>query len=168
MPEIVSSTMKNTYERTPEGNIKCPYCDYNKPPKNMSSVCMHIKHKHSGAFKYKCNHCNFETAAKQNLDNHILARHPDITRITVKEFECPHESCTYAANQKGQLRSHYILKHLTKELHTIMGKTEDNQLQCTHCSSIFPSKPAFIYHSVNCFQAEVLAVPEVRLGLGLS
>jgi len=159
-------TMKNNYERTPEGNIKCPHCDYNKPPKNMSSVCMHIKAKHSGAFKHKCEHCNYETAVKQNLDNHMLARHP--IAPAEKEFKCPHAECTYAAKKKGQLRSHYIIKHLTKELHDISGKTEDNGIQCTCCGSAFPSKPAFIYHSVNCFQPETLAVPEVRVGLGLS
>jgi hypothetical protein len=128
---------------------------------------MHIKAKHSGAFKHKCEHCNYETAIKQNLDNHILARHPDTTVPITKEFKCPHEGCVYAANQKGQLRSHYILKHLTKELQDISGKTEDNAIQCTHCGSAFPSKPAFIYHSVNCFHPETLALPEVRLGLGL-
>jgi hypothetical protein len=160
--------MKNNYERTPEGNIKCPHCDYNKPPKNMSSVCMHIKAKHSGAFKHKCEHCDYETAIKQNLDNHILARHPNTATPVAKEFKCPHLNCTYAANQKGQLRSHYILKHLTKELHGILGKTEDGAIQCTDCSAIFPSKPAFIYHSVNCFPTTVLSVHEVRQGLGLS
>lgn len=160
--------MKNNYERTPEGNIKCPHCDYTKPLKNMSSVCMHIKAKHSGAFKHKCEHCNYETAIKQNLDNHVLARHPDTTRPIIKEFKCSHQGCTYAANQKGQLRSHYILKHLTNEFAAILGKTEDGSIQCTHCNIAFPSKPAFIYHSVSCFPAEVLLVPEVRLGLGLS
>jgi hypothetical protein len=160
--------MKNNYERTPEGNIKCPHCDYTKPLKNMSSVCMHIKAKHSGAFKHKCEQCNYETAIKQNLDNHVLARHPDTTRPIIKEFKCSHQGCTYAANQKGQLRSHYILKHLTNEFAAIVGKTEDGSIQCTHCNIAFPSKPAFIYHSVSCFPAEVLLVPEVRLGLGLS
>ena len=159
--------MKNNYERTPEGNIKCPHCDYNKPPKNMSSVCMHIKAKHSGAFKHKCEHCNYETAIKQNLDNHIQARHPIDPKRVIKEFKCPHEGCEYAAIQKGQLRSHYILKHMTAALHMITGKSDDNHIQCTHCGNPFPSKPAFIYHSVNCFPTELLSVNEVRKGLGL-
>lgn len=165
--ERLQDTMVNTYERTADGKIKCPHCDYTRPVKNMSSVCMHIKAKHSGAFKHKCSDCNYETAIKQNLENHILAKHPETSDKAQKELNCPCTDCQYVTHKKGQLRSHYILKHMSKQLEDITGKTEDGHLQCTHCGTLFPSKPAFVYHSINCFSNDIMENPEVRKGVGL-
>jgi hypothetical protein len=104
---------------------------------------------------------------KQNLDSHILSRHPEHSEKKQKEFVCPSD-CPYAANTRGQLRSHYLLKHLTKEVNSILGTTQNGQILCTCCGAEFKSKPAFVYHVVNCLPAEILADDEVRQGLGLS
>lgn len=45
---------------------------------------------------------------------------------------------------------------------------QNGQIICTCCGSDFKSKPAFVYHVVNCLPPELLANDEVRQGLGLS
>jgi hypothetical protein len=155
-----------TYIRTAD-TVQCPHCDYVRPIKNISSVHEHIKAKHSGTFKHKCKHCPYESAVKQNLDSHILSRHPEHSEKKQKEFVCPAD-CPYAANTRGQLRSHYLLKHLTDEVNNIMGTTQNGQIICTCCGADFKSKPAFVYHVVNCLPPQILADEEVRQGLGLA
>jgi hypothetical protein len=80
---------------------------------------------------------------------------------------CP-GNCSYAANTRGQLRSHYLLKHLTDEVNEMLGTTQNGQIICTSCGVDFKSKPAFVYHVVNCLSSDLLSREEVRLGLGLS
>jgi len=50
----------------------------------------------------------------------------------------------------------------------MLGTTQDGQILCTCCGADFKSKPAFVYHVVNCLPPEILAREEVRLGLGIS
>jgi hypothetical protein len=157
-----------TYIRTADGNVQCPHCEYIRPAKNISSVHEHIKAKHSGTFKHKCKHCPYESAVKQNLDTHIMSRHPEHSIKKQKEHVCPSEGCQYAANTRGQLRSHYLLKHLSDEVQEMLGTTQEGQILCTCCGVDFKSKPAFIYHTVNCLSPEILANAEVQEGLGLA
>lgn len=154
-----------TYIRT-DTTVQCPHCDYIRPIKNVSSVHEHIKAKHSGTFKHKCKHCNYESAVKQNLDSHILSRHPEHSMKKAKTHTCPSACCNYAANTKGQLRSHYLLKHLSDDVHALLETTQE--LQCTSCAVVFKSKPAFVYHAVSCLAPEILEKKEVQLGLGLA
>jgi hypothetical protein len=65
------------------------------------------------------------------------------------------------------LRSHFILKHLTKELNEFLGKTEKGEIQCTSCGDLFKSKPAFVYHIVGCLPEDVKGRDDCRVGLGL-
>lgn len=155
-----------SYDRTPEGDYKCPHCKFAK--KNQSTVHMHIKANHSGTFKHKCKNCDYETSTKQTLDNHIMAKHATAggageDGVERKEFACPHATCTFKAMRRGGMRSHYLLKHLSTEIARITGK--DNK--CTCCEEDFKSKPAFIYHSVKCLSPEILQVDVHRKGLGL-
>lgn len=152
-----------TYIRT-ETTVQCPHCDYIRPIKNVSSVHEHIKAKHAGTFKHKCKHCTYESAVKQNLDSHILSRHPEHSVKKAKTHTCPSSCCNYAANTKGQLRSHYLLKHLNADVQSLRGSQE---LQCGVCELVFKSKPAFVYHAVSCLSPDVLNKREVQLGLGL-
>jgi hypothetical protein len=161
----MESKTRFTYIRTAD-TVQCPHCDYVRPLKNISSVHEHIKAKHSGTFKHKCKHCPYESAVKQNLDSHILSRHPEHSAKKQKEFVCPSD-CSYAANTRGQLRSHYLLKHLTHEVTTMLGE-KNGLIICTCCGSDFKSKPAFVYHAVNCLSPDLLAKDEVLQGLGLS
>jgi len=157
-----------TYIRTADGNVQCPHCDYVRPLKNISSVHEHIKAKHYGTFKHKCKHCSYESAVKQNLDSHILSRHPEHSVKKPKEHVCPVDSCDYASNTRGQLRSHYLLKHMSEEVNALLGTTQDGQIQCTCCGDSFKSKPSFVYHVVNCLPPDMLADQEIQEGLGLS
>ena len=164
----MESKPRNKYIYTADGNVQCPHCDFTKPKKNISTVHEHIKAKHSGTFKHKCNHCSYECAVKQNLSSHILSRHPEHSTKKQKEFVCPCTDCLYAANTRGQLRSHYLLKHLSDEVTAILGTTEEGQIICTSCGTDFKSKPAFVYHVVNCLSSTILARTEVQEGLGLT
>lgn len=134
------------YVRTPEGHYQCPYCDYSK--ELQSTVHMHIRAKHSGAYKHKCEHCPYETSTQQNLENHMASKHPEKLEKPAAHVSCP--SCkNYQCRTKGQLRSHYLLNHLTKELHDLLDISESSW-NCKTCEQSFKSKAAFTYHSVKC------------------
>jgi hypothetical protein len=156
--------MTFTYNRTEDGSYQCPYCEYTKA--NQSTVHMHIKAKHNGTFKYKCEHCDYKTMAKQNLENHIHSKHADCCNEDTKNIQCPHEECKFTCRTKAQLRSHYLLKHLTKEVNTLMVQ-KDEHIACSCCHTEFKSKPAFIYHCVTCLPGEVADHPNHLLGLAL-
>jgi hypothetical protein len=156
--------MTFTYNRTIHGEYQCPYCDFTKA--NQSTVHMHIKAKHNGTFKYKCEHCDYATLAKQNLENHIQSKHQHACEENNKNVKCPHEECKFTCRTKAQLRSHYLLKHLTNEVNSIMMK-KDESFTCSCCQDEFKSKPAFIYHCVKCLPENVADNPNHCLGLAL-
>ncbi len=154
------------YIKTEDGFYQCPHC--NEKKRLMSTMHMHYRAYHDGTFKHKCKHCNFETATKQTLDNHILAKHPNQCKEKRKEFACPTCNCDYKGNTKAALRSHFLLRHLTEEVSKLLGMTENNELCCTGCGSLFKSKPAFNYHVVKCLSQECLKREDVRKALGIS
>jgi hypothetical protein len=138
--------MPFTYLRTEDGKFRCPHCDFTK--ERQSTVHMHIRAKHMGAFKHKCEHCDYETSTQQNLENHMGNKHPEQLNKPAPHVSCP--SClTYQCRTKAQLRSHYLLNHLTKEVDAMLEKTETSW-NCTTCKECFKSKAAFVYHSVKC------------------
>jgi len=142
------------YDRTPTGEFKCIHCGCIK--KNQSTMNMHYKANHMGTFKHKCKDCPYETSIQQNLDNHVLAKHPERVKDKPDPIECPYDGCEFKTHRKGGLRSHYLLKHMAVHIHTLLGKTEEGICQCTHCGLLFKSKPAFVYHVVGCLPPEVL------------
>jgi len=168
-PQIIR--MVYTYEKTESGEYCCPHCNIIK--KNQTTMHMHYKANHDGALKQKCKDCNYETATKQALENHIKARHPQRMETQVKKFKCPclHDEavCSFESLTKAGLRSHYIIRHLSNYVTTYIGKaSESEKPSCTCCGLEFTSKPAFIYHLVNCLPATVLNDPMHRAGLGLA
>ncbi len=83
-------------------------------------------------------------------------------------MECPSQGCEYRTHKKAALRSHYLLKHLNKDIAELCGSQEGVKgICCTVCSEIFRSKPAFTYHVVNCLPPDLLQQAEVRQGLCL-
>jgi hypothetical protein len=150
------------YERTDDGDYKCPHCDYTKT--NQSTVHMHIKAKHSGTFKHKCEHCDYETISKQNLDNHMICKHPNQSEPVAKDVTCP--SCDYKCRTKAHLRSHYLVKHMTKEVNDLMVKKNDS-IQCTCCQKDFPNRNGFLYHCVTCLPDSVAENHNHLVGLAL-
>jgi len=158
--------MVYVYEKTSSGEYSCPHCNVVK--KNQTTMHMHYKANHDGALKHKCRDCDYETATKQALDNHINAKHPERCEKQVKKFECPCDNCGFESLTKAGLRSHYILRHLSKYVTMYFGKKEDGNISCTCCGSDFISKPAFVYHLVNCLPAEVKEDRAHLVGLGLT
>ena len=123
---------------------------------------MHIKAKHSGTFKHKCEHCTYECPEKQALDRHIIAKHPEHGEKE-KEFVCPDACCEFESLTKAGLRSHYLLKHMASHVAKFLGKS-DNGIQCTHCGNEFKSKPSFVYHLPGCLP-ESVKTDSVKEGL---
>lgn len=155
--------MAYEYIKTSDGKYVCPHC--NEVKKNQSTMHMHYKANHDGALKHKCKDCDYETATKQTLENHILAKHRGVNEERVKEFTC--NSCDFESVTRAGLRSHYLLRHLSKEVAKYLGKTEGGEVQCTCCGTEFNSKPSFIYHLVKCLPKEVLDRNEVKEALGV-
>jgi hypothetical protein len=154
------------YEKNADGDYVCLHCSAVK--KKQSTMHMHYKANHDGSLKHKCKDCNYETATKQSLDKHIQARHPEKAEKKANVFECPCSGCDYDSKNKAGLRSHYMIRHLSNEIDTYLGKNDDGDISCTACGVEFASKPAFIYHLVNCLPEDVLSRKEVRDGLGLA
>jgi hypothetical protein len=142
------------YRILDSGEYGCMFCD--KSSKNQTTIHMHIRAKHMGDFKFKCEHCDYEAALKQHLDCHMAAKHTDVKEIE-KNFEC---LCGTSFRTKAQLRSHYLLKHLNEEVEELYLKGEGGKCSCSECGDEFKSKPAFIYHVPHCFS------PEIRQALG--
>ena len=151
------------YIRLENGDFQCPHCDFSK--RLQSTVNMHIKAKHSGTFKHKCEHCNYECPAKQTLDNHVISKHPEHAEEKPREFVCPEKCCGFDSLTKAGLRSHYLLKHLSKETAAFLGKTTDGGIQCTNCGDPFKSKPSYVYHLAGCLPDSVKSSEKVKKGL---
>jgi len=159
------TTRRYEYIRTDTGEFICPHCNVVK--KIQSTMNMHYKARHDGTFKHKCKHCPYETSTKQTLDKHTLAKHPNHVKDKPKPFDCPFESCEFHSITKAGLRSHYLLKHLSKEVVKYLGKTESGDVQCSGCGEQFASKPAYVYHLVGCLPEDILAHENVKKGLGI-
>jgi hypothetical protein len=155
--------MPFTYLRTEEGHFRCPHCEFTK--ERQSTVHMHIRAKHMGAFKHKCQFCDYETSTQQNLENHIANKHVDVLERPAPHVSCP--SCdNYQCRTKGQLRSHYLLNHLSKEVNTLLTeKKTEKAWGCKVCSEAFKSKAAFVYHSVKCLDPVLCETHKTGLSL---
>jgi hypothetical protein len=149
------------YLRTDDGKFRCPHCDFVK--ERQSTVHMHIRAKHMGAFKHKCEHCEYETSTQQNLENHMLNKHAGLMNQPAPHVSCP--ACDdYQCRTKAQLRSHYLLNHLAKEVHDLLDKKETSW-NCKQCESVFKSKAAFVYHSVKCLHPSLCSLHKEGLGM---
>ena len=158
--------MVYVYEKNTDGEYVCPHCAFVSA--KQPTMHMHYKANHDGALKHKCKDCCYETATKQALDNHITAKHPEKSETCVKKIACPCTGCYYETLTTGGLRSHYTIRHLSEYITNFLGKTENKQISCTCCGTVFTSKPSFVYHLVNCMPEEVRSDSTHRVGLGLS
>jgi hypothetical protein len=152
------------YIKNEDGTFTCPHC--NEVKKNQSTMHMHYRSRHDGAYKHKCKHCQYETSTKQSLDKHTVAKHPEHAKEKPKPCACP--SCEFTSLSKGGLRSHYLLRHLGDQVKKYLGKNDQDEIQCTHCGTEFASKPAFIYHLGGCLPNDILSDKTHRLGLCLT
>jgi hypothetical protein len=126
---------------------------------------MHIRAKHSGAFKQKCAHCEYETTTRANLENHLVNKHPEqANKVVIKDQNCP--KCLYECRTEAQLRSHYILKHLTSHFENLLVKKE-KIFECKSCKKDFKSRASFVYHCVGCLPDSATMYADDRIGLCL-
>ena len=75
--------------------------------------------KHTGYKPFVCSECDYHTARKHDLDNHLL------THAGRKPFACPY--CTYRARQKSNITRHTkICKHAPKAKASNMNFISEN------------------------------------------
>ena len=86
---------------TGEKPFACPQCDYRS--KHKSNVTSHIKSKHLGIRKYKCEECSELFHTQQNLDYHMR------THTGEKPFACP--QCDYRSAFIGNMTKHVKRVH---------------------------------------------------------
>jgi hypothetical protein len=145
-----ASTAKSTrltYHRNADGDFVCPECNIVK--RNQSTMHYHMK-KHLEEKDFKCKDCQKAFLNKQGLEAHLAARHP-ATSTARWDFECPFEDCPFSSTTKGNVRTHCMRKHFSKESSDILERdTETNTAVCTACAESFSSLPAFYYHAIRC------------------
>ena len=73
---------------------------------------------HLGEKPHKCPHCDHKSTQKGNLNTHIL------THFSEKPYKCPH--CEHRSTQKGNLNTH-ILTHFSE-------KPKPKPYKCHHCN----------------------------------
>jgi len=56
---------------------------------------------------------------------------------------------------------------MAEQVKTYFGKTDQDEISCTHCGTEFASKPAFIYHLAGCLPTELVSDSKHKVGLAL-
>jgi transposase len=127
--------MPSKYERTEDGLIKCPHCEYAR--EKMSTVTMHVRAKHA------------ESVSK---------------RVIQDSYDCPCEGCSYKSDKKAGLRNHFILNHLWCELNELLKEVKGAGFECVDCKKQFKSRAAFVYHVPGCLPEDLRVLEEVQKG----
>ena len=139
-----------------------------------------IKHKlvQDAEGKYQCNYCEFKSAKKSTVSEHISRLHPKEAGRQVDPFECshcgakfqnksaelhhvkthheitmmkcPYVNCSYEAKIETTVCVHYTRKHLP-EL-TVPLKEESDMVKCTICQKEMKKASAH-YHVAKCSPA---------------
>ncbi|CAH1974856.1 unnamed protein product [Acanthoscelides obtectus] len=118
---------------------QCAHCTYKTTFK--SSLARHML-RHPGAKSTHklsvCIHCNKTFINKQNLNDHIIKKHPEhIASVSSKIYECKY--CAFKTMTKGYLTRH-MGKHPGAEGYAL--KT------CLHCNAAFKSRKTLDNHTV--------------------
>ncbi|XP_060534988.1 zinc finger autosomal protein-like [Cylas formicarius] len=88
--------------------LQCGSCSYLTLCKRALNEHM-IKHKSPDELEwFYCNECDFKSPLKRKLKCHIMVRHLAPANKKSKSFKC--HICTYASNNKNNLKSH-LLRH---------------------------------------------------------
>jgi uncharacterized Zn-finger protein len=142
------------YEKNEEGEFICPTCGITK--KKQNTMHYHMK-KHADSLPYSCRYCKKEFLQKQTLEMHIRSRHADSESEETgePEFECPFEDCKFMSMTKGNLRTHCLRTHFSKECDELCLQEKDSkEVQCVQCERVFTSKGAFYYHCFECIETQ--------------
>lgn len=82
-----------------DGMFKCAFCEYDH--KHYSKLVDHMG-KHTGAFKFKCEKCNYSTNIKKHLERHISTH-----KSVYKCIDCPYTTAQ-GDDYKAHRRAHTI------------------------------------------------------------
>ena len=159
MTDTISiESTKMVYIRNEQGHYVCPVCDTVKVKQNtMHYHMIKCQLKRTPIEDRPSHACEFCVAAPPFLTADALglhlarmsnrSGHPD---IDVKDIECPFNECTFHDMNRGNVRTHCMRKHLTREVKALLERNENNQVVCTNCHVIFKSLGSFYYHSIGC------------------
>ncbi len=142
---------KSRYIRNEQGQFICPHCNVIKD--NQNTMFYHMQ-KHEGRLPHECPTCQKGFIQKQELQIHILKHHP--VNTVDNNIYCPHDGCTFCDVRKGNVRTHYMRKHVTEYLDGIMEKTATGY-HCELCDQTMGSAAGFYYHLYGCFVAAQVA-----------
>lgn len=141
--------MTFTYARDDAGLYICPHCSAKK--RLPSTMNMH-RRICEGDFPHECTSCKYKCLSQQRLDLHIASKHPDMKEAKkVPLLKCPIESCEFHTLANGNRLIHFMRKHCTNEVNTILTET-DNGIICKKCKKEFQSNTAFQYHAAHCIK----------------
>lgn len=161
---LPTESTKMTYIRNEQGHYVCPECDVVKVKQNTMHYhmikCQQKNRPVEERAVYPCEHCvdsiPFLTADALSLHLARMAgrsSHPDVDNV--KDVVCPFDDCEFHDMNKGNVRMHFMRKHLTKEVKALLERDENNQAVCTNCRVTFKSLGSFYYHSIGCVSLPV-------------
>jgi hypothetical protein len=146
------------YTRDDAGHLYCECCGFKPkaterhPYGNPSTMHYHMK-KHTNDFPYECSVCKSGFPQKQNLINHMKARHPNHLKEKDTDFKCPMNGCTFRSVTKGNCLVHCARRHFDEIVDSYLEIKEVNDVKTHHCLCCvkdFKSPTAFYYHILKC------------------
>jgi hypothetical protein len=156
MSQLLKETL--VYKRDANGHLLCERCGFKPkstprhPNGNPSTMHYHMK-KHTNDFPYECSICKSGFPQKQNLLNHMKARHPNDSKEKDNMFKCPIDGCNFQSVTKGNCLIHCARRHFANVVDDhIQTITENNERlsHCSCCNKNFKSGTAFYYHILKC------------------
>ena len=159
------------YKRDEKGHLLCEKCGFQPKPTekhplgNPSTMHYHMK-KHTNDFPYECSICKSGFPQKQNLLNHMKARHPDHSKEKENMFHCPIEGCTFQSVTKGNCLVHCARRHYSQDVDEYLNVKEEGEKKvhmCLCCGKDYKSPTAFYYHILKCLEtSEILDTTNIQ------
>ncbi len=156
-----------SYKRDESGHLFCDRCGFRPksterhPNGNVSTMHYHMK-KHVNDFPYECTICKTGFPQKQNLLNHMKARHPDRLKQRENMHKCPMEGCQFESITKGNCLIHCARRHFSELVDSHLELIAENEKKLYHCDCCvknFKSPTAFYYHILKCLTTADLLEP---------
>ena len=155
-PMIVKTRETFDYKKDETGHLLCERCGFKPkatkchPKGNPSTMHYHMK-KHMNDFPYECLVCKTGFPQKQNLINHMKARHPEQLKEKENMFRCPIDGCSFQSISKGNCVIHCARRHYTAlvENHLELKQVGSTKVyHCACCSGKDYKNPTGFYHHI--------------------
>ena len=150
------------YKKDENGHLLCERCGFKPnatkchPKGNPSTMHYHMK-KHTNDFPYECSVCKTGFPQKQNLLNHMKARHPEHLKEKENMFHCPINGCSFQSITKGNCVIHCARRHYSElvENHLEMSQTEKSKIyHCSCCGTKeYKNATGFYHHILKCLMS---------------